>query len=386
MRSGCTSLASSRAVVAVEAGGHLEPVEAQARLQQFDDVLLVIDDEQPCLGCLRPASWPSLCRRTHQESCGNPVSIPVNRTGASSQAPTCCSQGPHRFAGHGGSHEDDASSGSTWASPSSSWRPASAPTSGCSPPRTAVPPPAAPSACRPGTVSETVTATGTVETAGTVELSFANGGTVDTGQGGPGRHGPGRQGPRAASTTPPRDSPSTRRGAPTSRPSPERQTSPASLASRQRSRPSTTRRATAKLNKQGYEQAVTQARTDARRCEVLVVGLAASTRPAPARTPTPGRSCALPRPTSPARRPPTTRPSRPPSADETTNNLKVNQAAVDIAEAQSKQYSDCSTYGGSVAASARPRSTRVDQRAAAVRAPPSTATQTSPRSSASRAS
>jgi RND family efflux transporter MFP subunit len=196
-------------------------------------------------------------------------------------------------------------------------------------------------AVQSGSVSETVTATGTVATTGTVDLSFSEGGTVTTLLVEAGDTV--RAGQRLATVD---DSTAQQALASATRTYAQAvtaaQQSSVSLTAAQRSLDDA--RQTAALNKQGYATAVTDAQealADAESSWSAACldpnGLCPSTdawsQLRSAEGDVASAKTAYQQAVQTA------------SADETTNNLKVNQAKVNAEAAQSRQYNDCTTYG-----------------------------------------
>ena len=158
-----------------------------------------------------------------------------------------------------------------------------------------------------GNVSETVTATGTVETAGTVELSFGTGGTVTQFRW---RQGDTVKAGKALVSSTRRRATGARLARSSYVQAVDRHADSRRLTLAAAQQAVADAQAAAELNKRGYEQAVAQART-------ALTDAKARGRP---RCLDPAGTCPddaawaqlrAPRPTSPARRPPTTRPSRP---------------------------------------------------------------------------
>jgi RND family efflux transporter MFP subunit len=192
-------------------------------------------------------------------------------------------------------------------------------------------------------VSETVTATGTIETAGTLQLSFANGGTISRVRVAEGDT------VKAGKALVSVDDASARQSLAQAKSSYVQavtgaQTSSLSLSSAEQS--VVAARATAKLNKTGYEQAVEQARTalaDAMDSWSDACLDPADTCPSSdawsqlraAEAEVTSAKTAYQQAVQNA------------TLDETTNNLKVSQAAATVTTATAKQSSDCSTYGAS---------------------------------------
>jgi RND family efflux transporter MFP subunit len=193
-----------------------------------------------------------------------------------------------------------------------------------------------------GSVSETVTATGTVETAGMVDLSFTVSGTVDKVAVEEGDK------VKAGKALVSLDNSSAKQAIDTARASyvqavSGQTQSSQSLAQAQQS--VTEAVATAKLNKASYETAVRDATSDLADAK----GSWSASCLDPAGTCPDSSAWAQLRA---AEADVTTAKTaydqavQTASADETTNNLKVNQANVTLAKANATQNSDCNTYGG----------------------------------------
>jgi macrolide-specific efflux system membrane fusion protein len=194
-----------------------------------------------------------------------------------------------------------------------------------------------------GAVSETVTATGTVETAGTVEMSFGSGGTVTTvkvAQGDTVKVG------KALVSI---DDAAARQGLYSARASYVQAatgTQKSSLTLAAARQAVTNARASAQLNRQGYEQAARQARTalkDAKGSWSASCLDPAGTCPddatwaalRSAEADVSGAKTAYDQAVQTA------------STQETTNTIRLNQASVNLAETKARQDTACNTYGSS---------------------------------------
>jgi RND family efflux transporter MFP subunit len=198
-------------------------------------------------------------------------------------------------------------------------------------------------AVQSGTVSETVTATGTVETAGTVDLSFTQNGTVksmrvevgDTVEAGQRLATQDDATAQSALTSAKRSYAQAVTGA-----------NQSSLSLQSAQRAVTDAQTTAKLNKKSNQQTLDNAKQD----------LADAKASWSTSCLDPSGSCPSTDAWSQLRsaeaevtnaKTAYEQAVQNASADETTNNLKVNQAATNVASAQAKQTNDCSTYGSS---------------------------------------
>jgi macrolide-specific efflux system membrane fusion protein len=196
-----------------------------------------------------------------------------------------------------------------------------------------------------GTVSETVTATGTVDTAGTVALSFASGGAVTAVKVAQGDT------VRAGKALVSIDDAAARQGLYSARASyvqAETSTQKTSLTLTGAQQSVTDARASAELSRKGYEQAVATARTalkDAKSSWSATCLDPAGTCPDDAtwaqlrgaEADVAGARTAYDQAVQTA------------SAQETTNNIKLNQASVNLAEDKARQDAACNTYGSSAA-------------------------------------
>jgi RND family efflux transporter MFP subunit len=196
-------------------------------------------------------------------------------------------------------------------------------------------------AVQQGTISETVTATGTVETAGAIELSFSQGGTVDNVYVSEGDTV--RRGRKVAAL----DDTAARQSVANAKSSYVQSVANASqsdlsLTAAQQSVTDATR--TAALNKAAYEQSVAVARrnlADARASWSDTCLDAAGTCPdaaawaqlRAAEADVTSAKTAYDQAVQTA------------TAQETTNNLKLNQTSVNVQDAQAKQDNACNTYG-----------------------------------------
>ncbi len=194
-----------------------------------------------------------------------------------------------------------------------------------------------------GSVSETVTATGTVETAGTVELSFSTGGTIDKVNVEVGDK------VRAGKVLATLDNSSARQAIESARASyvqavSSETQSGQSLAQAQES--VRLAKETAAANKADYATAVADAKSDLADAEAAWSD--GCLDPAGV-CPDPSAWAQLRAAESDVTTAKTAydQAVQTASADETTNNIKVNQASVTLAKANATQSSDCSTYGGS---------------------------------------
>lgn len=194
-----------------------------------------------------------------------------------------------------------------------------------------------------GSVSETVTATGTVETAGTVELSFSTGGTIDTVTVDVGDK------VRAGKVLATLDDSSARQAIDSARASyvqavSSQTQSGQSLAQAQES--VGLARQTAVANKAALAKAVSDAKKDLADAEAawsdscldpagVCPDASAWAQLRAAESDVTSAKTAYDQAVQTA------------SADETTNNIKVNQASVSLAKANATQSNDCNTYGGS---------------------------------------
>ena len=194
-----------------------------------------------------------------------------------------------------------------------------------------------------GTVSETVTATGTVETAGTLELTFANGGTVSSirvSEGDTVHPGTSLVSVNSASA---RQSLAQAQASYVQAVTGAQSTTQSVTDAAQSL---TSARSTAQLNKRGYEQSVAQARTaladakDAWSYDCLDPASACPSSDAwaqlrAAEADVSSAKTAYDQAVQNG------------TLDETTNNLNVSQAAATVTSSLAKQSSDCSTYGSS---------------------------------------
>ncbi len=194
-----------------------------------------------------------------------------------------------------------------------------------------------------GTVSETVTATGTVETAGTVDLSFGSGGTVTkvkVAQGDTVKAG------KALVSI---DDAAARQALYSARSSyvqAETGVRKSGLSRTAAEQSVADAKASAVLNKQGYEQAVTQARTALQEAR----GSWSASCLDPAGTCPDDTTWAQLRSAEAdvaSAKTAYDQAVQTASAQETTNNIKLNQASVNLAETKAHQDTACNTYGSS---------------------------------------
>ena len=196
-------------------------------------------------------------------------------------------------------------------------------------------------AVQSGTVSETVTATGSVETSGTVDLSFTQSGTVksmrvtagDTVESGDRLASQDDAAAQSALTSAKRSYAQAVTGA-----------NQSSLSLQSAQRAVTDAQTTAKLNKKSNQQTLDNAKQD----------LADAKASWSTSCLDPNGSCPSTDAWSQLRsaeaevtnaKTAYDQAVQSASADETTNNLKVNQSATNVASAQAKQTNDCNTYG-----------------------------------------
>ncbi|MBK9739676.1 MAG: HlyD family efflux transporter periplasmic adaptor subunit [Actinobacteria bacterium] len=196
-------------------------------------------------------------------------------------------------------------------------------------------------AVQQGSISETVTATGTVETAGTVDLAFTVSGTLDTVSVEEGDR------VRAGKVIATLDDSSAKQAIESARASyvqavSGQTQSRTSLAQAQESVAAA--RATAKLNKTNYARSVTTAKADL--ADARTAWSESCLDPSGA-CPDPSAWAQLRAAESDVTSAKTAydQAVQTASADETTNNLKVNQADVAMAKAAATQNNDCNTYG-----------------------------------------
>ncbi|MDI1290525.1 MAG: efflux RND transporter periplasmic adaptor subunit [bacterium] len=198
-------------------------------------------------------------------------------------------------------------------------------------------------AVQSGTVSETVTATGSVETAGTVDLSFTQGGTVDSLRV---KAGDTVEAGERLATQDDATAKSSLTSAKRSYAQAVTAANQSSLSLQSGQRSVTDAQNTAKLNKKSNQLTLDNAKQD----------LADAKSSWSTSCLDPNGSCPSTDAWSQLRsaeaevtnaKTAYDQAVQTASADETTNNLKVNQSATNVASTQAKQTNDCNTYGSS---------------------------------------
>lgn len=196
-------------------------------------------------------------------------------------------------------------------------------------------------AVQSGTVSETVTATGSLETAGTVDLSFTQGGTVDTMRV---QVGDTVEAGERLATQDDAAAQSALASAKRSYAQAVTSANQSSLSLQSAQRAVSDAQTTAKLNKKSNQLALDNAKQD----------LADAKSSWSASCLDPNGSCPSTDAWSQLRsaeaevsnaKTAYDQAVQTASSDETTNNLKVNQSATNVASAQAKQTNDCNAYG-----------------------------------------